>query len=181
MKKLWCTRCILAFLSISSPISILKEETARMHIVYPCISFSAHISHLTLQTLHLSPHTPHLTSHTSHLRLTLYVCSQPARNFSQSGGGFSQPARDLAIQEQTSTSQDETPGSQEVAPASQEQREPPAARKQFQPVGKNFGDGIQDALVRPGFYSNQWANGWNSQDAQWCKVSRDESWSKLAT
>jgi len=29
------------------------------------------------------------------------------------------------------------------------------ARKQFQPVGKNFGDGIQDALVRPGFYSNQ--------------------------
>ena len=129
MKKLWCTRCILAFLSISSPISILKEETARMHIVYPCISFSAHISHLTLQTLHLSPHTPHLTSHTSHLRLTLYVCSQPARNFSQSGGGFSQPARDLAILEQTFNSQDETPGSQEVAPASQEQRETPACQE----------------------------------------------------
>ena len=57
--------CILAFSSISSLISTLKDETARMHIVYPCLF----ILQLTSHTSPYKPYTSHLTLHTSHLTL----------------------------------------------------------------------------------------------------------------
>ena len=106
--------CILAFSSISSLISTLKDETARMHIVYPCISSFS--SHLTPHPTNLTPHTSHSTPHTSH---------------------FTPPASHLM----TAASQQETPASQEETSASQKEIQPsrnrlPPARMRLQAARK---------------------------------------------
>ena len=88
-----------------------------------------HIVHPSFFILHLTPHTSHLTPHiyTSHLTPhTSHLTS--------------------------AASQEETPASQEETPASQEKEKLQPARMQFQPVGKNLGDGTQDAHCASWFF-----------------------------
>ncbi len=111
----WDPGCTLSFSSFSSPISVLKDARARMHIVHP--SFFILSSHLTPHTSHLTPpfYTTLFTPHISHLPPhTLRL--QPAMKRLQPARKRLQPAR------------------KNLQPST----------KQFLPIGKNWWSGSVD-------------------------------------